>query len=66
MRYRKKAITITYISSEVAGWAALILGQVYLLKYKLFRERFDKIGAAFMTSMAGLLFLARLAMYLIA
>ena len=57
---------MTHISAEIAGWAALIWSQVYLLKYKLFRERFDKIGAAFMTSMAGLLFLARLAMYLIA
>ena len=66
MRLRKKVIPITYISSGFAGWAPLILGQVYLLKYKLFRERLDKIGAALTTSMAGLLFAARLAIYIIA
>ena len=61
-----EVVAMNYISSEVAGWALLILGQVYLLKYKLFRERLDKIGAALTTSMAGLLFAARLAIYLIA
>lgn len=55
MRYRKKAITITYISSEVAGWAALILSQVYLLKYRLFGQHIDKIGAALCIMMAVML-----------
>lgn len=56
---------MNYISSEVAGWALLVLGQVYLLKYKLFREQMDKIGAALTTVMAGVLFAVRLAVYLI-
>lgn len=28
----------------IAGWALLILGQVYLLKYRLFGQRIDKIA----------------------
>ena len=48
---------MNYISSEVAGWA-LILGQVYLLKYKLFREQLDKIGAILTISSVGLIFVA--------
>ena len=36
---------MNYISSEVAGWALLIVGVVYLFKYKLFREQLDKIAA---------------------
>ena len=43
---------MTHISAEVAGWAALILSQVYLLKYRLFGQHIDKIGAALCITMA--------------
>lgn len=46
---------MTHISAEVAGWAALILSQVYLLKYRLFGQHIDKIGAALCITMAALL-----------
>ena len=42
---------MTHISAEVAGWAALILSQVYLLKYRLFGQHIDKIGAALCITM---------------
>lgn len=38
----------------IAGWALLILGQVYLLKYRLFGQRIDKIGAALCITMAAM------------
>ena len=44
-----------HISAEVAGWAALILSQVYLLKYRLFGQRIDKIGAALCATIAAVL-----------
>lgn len=44
-----------HISTEIAGWAALILSQVYLLKYRLLGQRIDKIGAALCITMAALL-----------
>ena len=56
---------MNYISSEVAGWALLILGQVYLLKYKLFHERLDKIGAMLTSGSAGLICIARTVINLI-
>lgn len=56
---------MNYISSEVAGWAMLILGQVYLLKYKLFREQLDKIGAILTISPVGLICIARTVINLI-
>ena len=56
---------MNYISSEVAGWAMLILGQVYLLKYKLFREQLDKIGAILTISSVGLIYIARTVINLI-
>ena len=56
---------MTYISSEVTGWALLILGQVYLLKYKLFHERLDKIGAMLTIGSAGLICIARTVINLI-
>ncbi len=40
-----------HMSTEIAGWAALILAQVYLLKYRLF-------GAALCTTMAAVLCIA--------
>lgn len=43
-----------HISAEIAGWALLILGQVYLLKYRLFVQRIDKIGAALCITMAAM------------
>lgn len=46
---------MTHISTEIAGWAALILSQVYLLKYRLLGQRIDKIGAALCITMAALL-----------
>lgn len=57
---------MNYISSEVAGWAMLILGQVYLLKYKLFREQLDKIGAILTIGSAALICIARTVANLIA
>ena len=45
---------MTYITTEVAGWALLILGQVYLLKYRLFGQHIDKIGAALCITMAAM------------
>ena len=56
---------MTYISSEVAGWALLILGQAYLLKYKLFREQLDKIGAMLTIGSAGLICIAQTVINLI-
>lgn len=56
---------MTYITTEVAGWALLILGQVYLLKYKLFREQLDKIGAILTIGLAGLICIARTVVNLI-
>ena len=56
---------MNYISSEVAGWALLILGQVYLLKYKLFREQLDKIGAILTIGSVGLICIARTVINLI-
>lgn len=56
---------MNYISSEVAGWALLILEQVYLLKYKLFREQLDKIGAILTISSVGLICIARTVINLI-
>ena len=47
-----------HMSTEIAGWAALILAQVYLLKYRLFGLRIDKIGAAPCTTMAAVLCIA--------
>lgn len=44
-----------HISAEVACWAALILSQIYLLKYRLLGRRIDKIGAALSITMAALL-----------
>lgn len=43
-----------HIPSDVAFWALLILGQVYLLKYRLFVQRIDKIGAALCITMAAM------------
>lgn len=43
-----------HISAEIARWALLILGQVYLLKYRLFVQRIDKIGAALCITMAAM------------
>lgn len=56
---------MNYISSEVTGWALLILGQVYLLKYKLFHERLDKICAMLTIGSAGLICIARTVINLI-
>ena len=44
-----------HISTEIAGWAALILSQVYLLKYRLLGQRIDKIGATLCITMAVVL-----------
>lgn len=44
-----------HISTKIAGWAALILSQVYLLKYRLLGQRIDKIGAALCITMAVVL-----------
>lgn len=44
-----------HISIEIAGWAALILSQVYLLKYRLLGQRIDKIGATLCITMAAVL-----------
>ena len=44
-----------HISTEIAGWAALILSQVYLLKYRLLGQRIDKIGATLCIKMAAVL-----------
>lgn len=46
---------MTHISAEIAGWAALILSQVYLLKYRLLGQRIDKIGATLCITMAVVL-----------
>ena len=46
---------MTHISAEIAGWAALILSQVYLLKYRLLGQRIDKIGATLCITRAALL-----------
>lgn len=43
-----------HISAEIAGWALLILGQVYLLKYRLFGQHIDKIGAVLCITMAAM------------
>ena len=56
---------MNYIFSEVAAWALLILGQVYLLKYKLFHERLDTIGAMLTIGSAGLICIARIVINLI-
>lgn len=44
-----------HISTEISGWAALILSLVYLLKYRLFGQRIDKIGATLCITMAAML-----------
>lgn len=44
-----------HISAEIAGWATLILSQVYLLKYRLLGQRIDKIIATLYITMAALL-----------
>lgn len=46
-----------HISTEIAGWAELILSQVYLLKYRLLGQRIDKIGATLCITMAALLYI---------
>lgn len=54
-------IPITYISSEVAFWAMLILVQIHLLKNRLFHQRIDMFCAVFYISLAALICIARMA-----
>ena len=50
---------MTYITTEVAGWALLILSQVYLLKYRLLHQRSDEISAYITLAMATMIAVGR-------
>ena len=50
-----------YIPSGVAFWAMLILGQIHLLKNRLFHQRIDMFCAVFYISLAALICIARMA-----
>lgn len=50
-----------YLPSVTAFWAMLILGQIHLLKNRLFHQRIDMFCAVFYISLAALICIARMA-----
>lgn len=49
----------------IAGWALLILSQVYLLKYRLLHQRIDEISAYITLAMAAMIAVGRFVVPLI-